>query len=156
MIWPKIYSRLRGELKGWPNRLMEAFQRGVSIWLQWIRQPKKTIPAVSLTLVNWILMWITNLLIFRAVGLTAGGVAAALVLALVMIGLMPAWMPGNIAPFYFFATLGLLPFNIPLDLGLAFAVVLHAVVTLPVLLLGGLILLFHGGKIRKGERPKGS
>jgi uncharacterized protein (TIRG00374 family) len=154
MIWPKVYSRLRGELKGWPNRLLEAFQRGVSIWLRWIRQPKKTIPAVALTLVNWILMWITNLVIFRAVGLTAGGVAAALVLALVMIGLMPAWMPGNIAPFYFFATLGLLPFNIPLDLGLAFAVVLHAVVTLPVLLLGGLILLFHGGNIRQRQRPE--
>lgn len=73
-----------------------------------------------------------------------------------MIGLLPAWMPGNIAPFYFFATLGLLPFNIPLNLGLAFAVILHAVVTLPVLLLGGLILLFHGGKIGQRERLKGS
>lgn len=73
-----------------------------------------------------------------------------------MIGLLPAWMPGNIAPFYFFATLGLLPFNTPLNLGLAFVVILHAVVTLPVLLLGGLPLLFHGGKIRQGERLKGS
>ena len=144
MIWPVIYSRLRGNLKGWPDRLIEAFQRGVTIWLLWIRQPKKTIPAVALTLVNWILMWITNLIIFRAVGLAAGGVAAALVLALVMIGLLPAWMPGNIAPFYFFATLGLLPFNIPLDLGLAYAVVLHAVVTLPTLLIGGAILLLPG------------
>jgi uncharacterized membrane protein YbhN (UPF0104 family) len=151
MVWPVIYSRLRGNLKGWPDRLIEAFQRGVTIWLLWIRQPKKTIPAVALTLVNWILMWITNLVIFRAVGLAAGGVAAALVLALVMIGLLPAWMPGNIAPFYFFATLGLLPFNIPLDLGLAFAVVLHAVVTLPTLLIGGVILLLPGRRSRLND-----
>jgi hypothetical protein len=38
----------------------------------------------------------------------------------------------------------------------AFAVVLHAVVTLPVLLLGGLSLLLHGDKIRQGERLKSS
>ena len=69
------------------------------------------------------------------------------------IGLLPAWMPGNIAPFYFFASVGLRPLNVPLDLGLGFAVVLHAVVTLPVLLLGRLILRLHGGKIRQREQP---
>jgi uncharacterized membrane protein YbhN (UPF0104 family) len=153
MIWPVVYSRLRRNLQGWPLGILEGFQRGVSIWLQWIRQPKHTLPAVTLTIFNWLVMWVTNLIMFRAAGLAVGGVVAALVLALVMIGLLPAWMPGNIAPFYFFASVGLLPFNIPLDLGLAFAVVLHAVVTLPVLLLGGLILLLHGGKIRQREQP---
>jgi len=35
-------------------------------------------------------------------------------------------------------------FNIPLDQALAFAILLHAVVTLPVLIGGGVILLISG------------
>lgn len=59
-------------------------------------------------------------------------------LTLVYVGLFPALMPGNIGPFYFFARLALLPFGIIQDQAIIFAVILHAIVTLPALL-GGLI-----------------
>jgi hypothetical protein len=95
-------------------------------------------PGVWLTILIWGVMWLTNLLLFKSLGLALGGTAAGLVLISVYVGLLPALMPGNIGPFYFFARLALLPFGILSDPALVFAVVLHAIVTLPPLL-GGVI-----------------
>ncbi len=50
-------------------------------------------------------------------------------------------MPGNIGPFYYFARLAVLPFGINHDQAFVFAVVLHAIVTLPPLLGGAIGLL---------------
>jgi hypothetical protein len=58
-------------------------------------------------LVIWCLMWATNLLIFKGVYLAVDFVMGGLVLVLVYIGLIPALMPGNIGPFYFFCTTGI-------------------------------------------------
>jgi hypothetical protein len=103
---------------------------------QWLRNPRKIYPGILMTLLIWVIMWITNLLMFKCLGIPLGITAAGLVLILVYIGLLPALMPGNIGPFYFFASLGLLPFGIIHDQAFAFAVVLHAVVTLPSLVCG--------------------
>ena len=89
----------------------------------------------------WGLMWSTNLLLFKSLGLYLGGTAGGLVLVLVYIGLFPALMPGNIGPFYFFARLALLPIGIIQDQAVVFAVLLHAIVTLPPLLGGAVGLL---------------
>jgi uncharacterized membrane protein YbhN (UPF0104 family) len=105
---------------------------------QWLRNPRLIAPPILLTILIWAVMWLTNLLLFKSLGLQAGGTAAGLVLTLVYVGLFPALMPGNIGPFYFFARLALLPFNIVQDQAIVYAVVLHAVVTLPALM-GGLI-----------------
>jgi uncharacterized membrane protein YbhN (UPF0104 family) len=64
------------------------------------------------------------------------------------VGLLPAVAPGNIGPFHFFATLALVPFAVPFDQALAFAILLHAVVTLPPFLLGGAVLLWPGRRRR--------
>ncbi len=89
-----------------------------------------------LTVFIWGVMWLTNLLLFNSLGLHLSGTAGGLVLVLVYIGLLPALMPGNIGPFYFFASLALLPFGIIQDQALVFAVILHALVTLSPLFCG--------------------
>jgi uncharacterized membrane protein YbhN (UPF0104 family) len=76
-------------------------------------------------------------------GIPLGGTAAGLVLVLVYIGLIPALMPGNLGPFYFFASFALLPFGTDRDQAVTYAVILHAIVTLPALLAGGIGLLVH-------------
>ena len=91
-------------------------------------------------------MWLTNLLLFKSLGIPLGGTAAGLVLILVYVGLLPALMPGNIGPFYFFARLALLPFGIIHDQAFVFAVILHAIVTLPALLGGVIGLLVRPGR----------
>ena len=132
VIWRKISSR-----KLLPNRLAVWLDRWVQA-SQWLRNPRQILPMILLTSLIWVVMWLTNLLLSRGVGITLGGTAAGLVLFAVYIGLLPALMPGNIGPFYFFASLALIPFGIMHEQALLFAIILHAIVTLPPLL-GGLI-----------------
>ena len=106
-----------------------------------LRRPAVAIPAVGLTICAWGAMTATNAVLFKAMGMPLGAEAAGLVMLLVMIGLLPAVMPGNIGPFYFFARLALVPFHVDPQLAIAYVIVLHLIVTLPPVLGGGLLLI---------------
>lgn len=82
----------------------------------------------------WAVMALTNWLVFVAMDIPGGIKDALLVLILVMVGMLPAAMPGNIGPFYFFAAVALAPTGLAYDLRLAYAIILHAMVTLTPLL----------------------
>lgn len=134
---------LWGTLRTW-RRLPIRLADGVERWIQvsrWLRNPRQVLPGVWLTGLIWGVMWVTNVFLFKGLRLPLGGTAAGLVLILVYIGLLPALMPGNIGPFYFFARLALLPFGVLSDQALVFAVLLHFIVTLPALLAGAIGLL---------------
>ena len=136
LFGPAIWEHIRTG-KVLPKRILDWVDR----WVQaghWLRSPRQVFPVVLLTILIWGVMWFTNLLLFKSFGLQLGGTAAGLVLILVYVGLLPALMPGNIGPFYFFARLALLPFGILDDQAFIYAVTLHAIVTLPPLL-GGVI-----------------
>jgi uncharacterized membrane protein YbhN (UPF0104 family) len=122
----------------------------VDKWVQssgWLRNPRLIAAPILLTILIWVVMWLTNLLLFKSLGLQAGGTAAGLVLTLVYIGLFPALMPGNIGPFYFFARLALLPFGIIQNQAIMYAVILHAIVTLPALICGLVGLLVRNRQV---------
>ena len=105
----------------------------------WLRHPGKFFSVVSLSMVIWLVMGVTNWLLFKSLGLSLGWQAAGLVVVLVYVGVLPALMPGNLGPFTYFAQLALLPFAVESSTALAFAVILYVVVNLPVLLLAGII-----------------
>lgn len=96
---------------------------------------------LAFTVLIWAVMLATNLLVFLALGLALDVRAAGLVLGLAYIGVAPAFMPGNIGPFYFFAMLALEPFGVAQTERAAFAMLLHALVVLPPLLLSGVYIL---------------
>jgi len=151
-LWSVIQRKIQGSNPRWIVRSGEVIAQFVESSV-WLRDWRKISSSLLITLVIWCLMWATNLLAFQSVYLRADPLIAGLVLVLVYIGLIPALMPGNIGPFYFFAQLALRAFDIPLDQALAFAILLHAVVTLPVLIIGGVILLLSGRQLRR-ERSK--
>jgi uncharacterized membrane protein YbhN (UPF0104 family) len=136
LFGPALWQIIR-EKKFMPQRLIPWLDSWVQA-SQWLRNPTHIFPVVLLSALIWGVMWLTNLLLFRSFGLALGGTAGGLVLVLVYIGLLPALMPGNLGPFYFFASLALLPFGIIQEQALVFAVILHAIVTLPPLLGGAL------------------
>jgi uncharacterized protein (TIRG00374 family) len=142
-LWSVIKPRIKESHPRWIVRGAEVIGQFVASSV-WLKDWRKIVSSLLATLLIWISMWATNLLVFRSVHLQADPLQAALVLALVYIGLIPALMPGNIGPFYFFAQLALRAFAIPLNQALAFAILLHAVVTLPVLAIGGVVLLISG------------
>ncbi len=139
---PWIWQKLTGQkiYSGWKGKFQNKFNRFIQASL-WLRSPIRLIPAFAYTIVIWLVMAATNLLLFRALSMNAGWEASGLVLILVYIGVLPALMPGNIGPFTFFAQLALTPFNIETSIALAFAILLYGIVTLPPLLISGLMLL---------------
>jgi len=145
LIGPAAWGKIRAENR-LPKRLIDWVDRWVQA-SQWMRNPRKVFLGVLLTILIWAVMWLTNLLLFKSLGLPLGGAAAGLVLLLVYVGLLPALMPGNIGPFYFFARLALLPFGILHNQAFVFAVILHAIVTLPPLLGGAIGLLTRPGRV---------
>lgn len=107
----------------------------------WLRDPRKLLPSIGITLLIWGVMALTNRLVFQSLAIDLGWDAALLVLILVYIGVLPALMPGNLGPFTFFAQLALIPYAVPDELAVAFAIILYVIVTLPPLLISGLFML---------------
>jgi len=143
MIRPKISTgapALVRKIAGLLDRFIDS-----SLWL---RNARRLFPALLLTALIWVIMWGTNMLLFYGLRVELPAVAGGLVLVFIYLGLLPALMPGNIGPFYFFAQLAVKPFSVHAESALAFAILLHAIVTLPPLLAGGGFLLFSGKRWR--------
>jgi uncharacterized protein (TIRG00374 family) len=136
---PSLWKRVK-QFQRLPDQLVNVVD-GLVQSGEWLKNPWKVMPAIVLTILIWGMMWSTNLLLFNSLGLSPSGPAGALVLVLVYLGLLPALMPGNIGPFYFFARLALLPFGVVEGQAVVFAVLLHAIVTIPPLSGGGFGLL---------------
>jgi len=151
IAWPYLRPVLQRAVGDSVSHMLARADEVVLRWRKLLLSPGRMLPVFMLTALNWLLMWAMNLVLFKAVGIPLGGAAAALVLALLMVGLLPAVSPGNICPFHFFATLALRPFGVPVEQGMAFAILLHAVVTLPTLLIGGVILLLPGRRLRLND-----
>ena len=103
------------------------------------------------SLVVWGLGAMTNYCILRAFGLTPNVAPALLLLAALQAGVAVPSLPGSVGVYegIFVAVLAL--FDIGHEQALAAALTLHAVVFLPPMLLGG-ILMWRAG-YRLGERP---
>jgi uncharacterized protein (TIRG00374 family) len=142
LFWPGIRKWLKNRPQKWISAVVEKGDQFIQS-CSWLKDWKKVVPVIGLSLLIWGSMWLNNLPVFRSVHLSADPGLGLFILVLVYIGLVPALTPGTIAPFYFFAQLGLVTFNVPSDEALAFAILLHAVVTLPVLILGGISLLIN-------------
>ena len=85
-------------------------------------------------------MVLTNLLCLQVLGMTPDLKSSFMVLVLIYVGIAPALMPGNVGPFYFFARLGLSPISPTEQMRTAFAMLLHALVTLTPLVCAGIYL----------------
>lgn len=117
----------------------------------WMRDKVKVLKLVGISILIWVIMLSTNMILFHSISLRLGWQAAAMVLILVFLGLLPALMPGNIGPFTYFARLALLPFMVESSIAFTFAVLLYSIVTFPPLITTGILLIFPGIKRPKVE-----
>lgn len=140
LIWSRVQGRLIRQPRPWVERFIQRVDRFVANSL-WLRDPGRQVLPILLTLLIWSVMWWTNMVLFEGLSLQVPQIAGGLVLILGYIGVLPNLMPGNVGPFYFFVQLGLLPFGITQENGLAYTVILHAVVTGTPLVASGISML---------------
>jgi uncharacterized membrane protein YbhN (UPF0104 family) len=129
-----------------PRHRVQRWLESASLSLERFVESGNRGKVIALTAVIWLVMLSTNLALLWALGLEAGPGPAALVLIAVHLSLIPALMPGNLGPFYVAVELGLSPFGVPLEIAALYAILLHALVTLPPLAGAGLYLIAARGR----------
>ncbi len=91
----------------------------------------------------WAVMTLTNLLLLRAFGLPFSGRLALSVLVVGLLGVAANLTPANIGPYHWAVTLALTMFGVPQSTALAYAIVLHALITVTPLVIA---LILSGGQ----------
>jgi hypothetical protein len=116
---------------------------------------KKTLWVLLLSLVNWLLVGATNYVLFYAFGMNLSIFNAFAILAIVALGVMVPAAPGFIGTYHYACVLGLTSFGIAKSEALSYAVALHFLQMVPVILTGLLFLPFQklsfGGLVKKAE-----
>jgi glycosyltransferase 2 family protein len=138
---PLLKQKISQRLVIWIDRADLLMNR-----VQQLRKPRFAAVTAGITAVTWVVMALTNLLVFKALNMPADLYAAVLVLILIYIGVAPTLMPGNFVPFYFFVVYGLAVLAIDEQQRLAYAVLLHAIVTFPPLLFAAGYLIANPAK----------
>ena len=148
-VFPLVWDRLREKSYWQIGPVFSTLRKYLDILIngtRWIRQLRQSIFPLFLTIIIWLVMWVTNLVLFPALNLPIIPGAGGLVLVFISIGLLPALMPGNIGPFYFFAQLALRPFSVPLEDAALYAMLLHLLVSIPPLIVSGFLHLMPNKK----------
>ncbi|MBL7163070.1 MAG: flippase-like domain-containing protein [Anaerolineales bacterium] len=102
LLWGAIQPKISSYSHSWVRKAAQLMDRFIESSL-WLRDARRLIPALLLTVLIWVVMWGTNVLLFQSLKMELPLVAGGLVLVFIYLGLLPALMPGNIGPFYFFA-----------------------------------------------------
>lgn len=149
LLSARAWARLRPLLDGPPmglRRRVQAWIDGLSRGLAQLSRSRGLPLVLGLTGLIWLVMLSTNLALLPALNMSLSAGAAVMVLAAVSLSLIPALMPGNIGPFYVAVEVALSGFGYPPDRALAYAVVLHAVVTLIPLVGAGIYQVVPRGR----------
>ena len=104
--------------------------------LKVLRQPGLVLRLLSWSAFVWILGALTNYLVFLGMGLALPASVALLLLVVLQAGVAVPSSPGRLGVFHYLTVLTLSLFAVGKEEALGYAVVLHLVVYLPMLILG--------------------
>jgi uncharacterized protein (TIRG00374 family) len=139
-VWPKLFQRAAAfGVRLFPSKIRERILRIVQQALEAFATLRGT--RASMVLVAWTVGLIfsqilTNVLVFRALGLSLGFGPALIVLLAVQAGSLPPSAPGKIGVFEYAVILALAVFGIARSEALAYGLILHLTVFLPKIILG--------------------
>jgi len=141
---PRLLARIR---IGRVERLIETvarFVHGAGVG----RRPRRIAAAIGLCLVAWALDAVLYWLAARAIGLELAPAGAVLVSAVTVLSTAVPSAPGYVGTFELAAVAATGALGIDPSVGLAFALVAHAVALLPIACAGAVALAFLGRDVR--------
>lgn len=139
----KTIERLLGVLPSRAAGLLERLVHSFLDGLQILPDIKKTVAVGVLSLVIWLVLALSNYLLFFSFGFDLTIVNAFAVLVIVALGVMIPAAPGFVGTFHFACVLGLTTFGVGKSEALSFAIVIHFLQMVPVLTLGLIFLPFQ-------------
>ena len=118
----RLLSRVHGKLAERVAAMLRGFLDGFACF----RRPGDLAAYLFWTLAFWALNAVSLWVLMRAMGMQVGVLAAAFCLCFLVIGVMIPAPPGNVGNFHAFARAALVLVGVPLAPAVAFAIVLHA------------------------------
>lgn len=146
-----LLSRWEDSLPSWLDRVLGsrswltrvgvtgAVQRA-ALSLRPLRSLRLNVQLWGWSLVNWLIMIATNVILLWAFGLHLPWTAAPLLLAILNIGIIVPSSPGRIGIFHYLCVLTLGLYDVGRSTALAYGIVLHGLVYLPIFLFGAYFL----------------
>jgi len=135
------------KLKGWSQGLpgkVAGFMLKFIYGLQMLRSLRLTLAVLFLSLLVWVMEVSNYFVLMRSLSLALPITAAAFTLVVVNLGIMIPSSPGFVGTLQYFCVLALAVYSIPKDIALAYSLILHAVIFVPITALG-LIFLSQSG-----------
>lgn len=125
-------------------KLLLKLHDGVLVGLSGLRSPLHLIGAIVTSYATWAIEAVVYWVVMWAFGLDLSYAVALLVVGTVnLAGLIPA-SPGQVGVYEFFASLVMEAVGVETDTALAYAIVVHIVIWLPVTVVGFLFLIRQG------------
>lgn len=114
--------------------------------LQSLRSPQRLAEMTVLSLASWIVEGLTYYVIARSIGLDESVLIFLLTMGVINIFSAIPSSPGYIGPFEFAGKLVLTQFGIAAEVAVAYLLLMHALLLLPVIVLGGLLAWRRRGR----------
>lgn len=141
---PDLLRRFAGLIPGKPGDIVTGITDDIAAGLEGLRSPAHLAGAVISSYITWGIQGIVYGMVALAFGLDVNYGLMLLVVGVVnLAGLIPA-SPGQIGVFEFFASAALVSAGIPEADALAYALVVHLVIWLPVTVIGFALLIRQG------------
>ena len=101
----------------------------------------------------WFVGVVTHYIVFRAMGLSLPITAALFLMVVLKVGNAPPSSPGKIGVYHYLTLIALSAFSVERDLALSYAVLMHLIIYLPKIVLGGIYIVWPGrGLFRASAR----
>lgn len=110
-----------------------------------LREPRRMLPIVALTLLQWGMMWLCALLSIRAVGIDVPWSAGVLTLALLNVAVALPTSPGFVGSVQAAFVLALLPYSVAKEAAIAASIYFHVLAYASVVI-AGLAFLHRAGQ----------
>lgn len=137
----RLVERVLSVAHGGFARKVASILTGFLEGLACFRKPSDILGYVALTVVYWLLNAASMYCVMVAMNLDVDVVAAFFCLCFLVIGMMIPAPPGNVGNFHVFARSSVTVFGIAAAPAVAFAILLHALTVLSVVMMGGFFLL---------------
>ncbi|MDE2841182.1 MAG: lysylphosphatidylglycerol synthase transmembrane domain-containing protein [Chloroflexota bacterium] len=108
--------------------------------LQSLRSPRRLVEIVLLSLASWLVEGLAYYVIARSMGMDASVLIFLLAMGVINIFSAIPSSPGYIGPFEFAGKLVLTQFGISAEVAVAYLLLVHALLLLPVIVLGGVLV----------------
>jgi len=119
------------------TKIMETFYSGMSS----LGKGQHTFKIIMLSALIWAMLVLTNWLLFFALDMNLGPLAAIYVLVLTMLGISVPAGPGFIGSYHYACVLALSSFGINKEIAIGYAILLHILTIGTLIILGVLCLI---------------